>query len=206
MVHNKQPIATEELLEVTRKVLTGQIAREELARRPQELSKADHHSMLAYVGIALLLATRHKLDPANRILAPLSEVLYELTYKGSQADIGSDAPKDYRISDASLQKAASRLGLHKPGARGGHRRLTLSPPEPLQDLVEGNKGNPAVQKFLDDAAVGAERLRLRDEERRKKLEKERMCWDVLSAVRNIQKQHGPEGLRELLRQTQSALE
>lgn len=183
----------DDLLTVVKQVLTGKITREELAKRPEGVSKRAHRERLMCVGIALMLATRYMLDSSNRTQGALSNILCDLTYTGTQAEAEWREGSGEWISSADLQQAAARLGLHEPGVRGGHRLLTLTPPLPLQELVQELKHHPAVQEYMSGVDGYAEwQLSLQD--------------DVSRAINTISNRYGRRGLEELLHQARADLE
>lgn len=194
MAHQKRTLSDDDLLEAVEAVLTGQITRDQLSYQG-ELTPIDHRHTLAFVGIALVLATRYRINDEGRTLEPLSDILHTLVYKDTQAareyEIGMSL---YDVRSTLLQRSASMLGLHEPGSRSGMQGLVLNPPDALKELVAKHRNNPAVYKFLEDAGI-------RDDRAEVLVRQEAVC--VVTTFRN---KRGREGLEVLLEELRAALE
>lgn len=198
MRRNGRTLGDDKLLDIARQVLTGEIDREKLAQ-PGTLSPSDRRGMLAYVGVALMLVTRHGLDEDNRVTGGLANILYDLVYRGTQAEIEEDA-RDYdqnTVYASYLQQSARAQGLHLPGERG--QTLVLSPPPELQALVDELGVTPAVSQFMAAAVQGEQRAaRERDPQQ--------MQDRISGAIAGIEGTYGLEGVQELIAAAQRHLE
>lgn len=186
-------ITDADLHKVAEDVLTGKISREELAARHKELSPANYLHMLAYVGVTLIWATRHRLDDQDRVVTSFGETLLILMYKGTQAESDlNDGIYGGEMKNEHLRIAAVKRGLYKSGERG--QQVVLDPPDAIKELAGKHGDNPAVWEFMEAA-------NLRDDH-----SPAAMRQDAKRIVARLKAKHGLAGLPFLLEEVRAALE
>lgn len=169
------------MLKVARQFLTGKRKRSDLVtlERPQ----------LAYVAIAIMLASGYKLLSDNRrVDGALNNAIDYLVLKG----IRFEKPKrrDAAYYSHEVVKAALDLELYRPATRGGSRLLVLDPSPALLELVAEVRGNPAIQTFLKDVDVSIKQME--EEDRNQQIKN-----DVEQLVDKFMTDYGIPGLEIL---------
>lgn len=192
MARVNRSLDDKDLVKITEAVLTGEITREELARRGK-FTPVDHRDILAYVGVALMFATRFRLDNRNCVDGSLRDALYDLMYRNTWAEYEyNEGGVSYTVSRELLQVSAAQLELYPQGKRG--QSVVLDPPAALMELVEYHGNNPAIRAFLEDACLEDEGATVSIQHRARY---------VAEAFRN---RHGTGGLQVLLGEVQAILE
>lgn len=124
----------QEMLAIAKKVLTGEMKREEVAHLPM--------STKAYVGITLMLAARYHVRGSNVVEGSLAKALVAVTQSGLPISHAS------YVYNEPLREKAGALGLYFK-AKPGMREVKLNPPPEMERLIQEHKDERVLAEYFE---------------------------------------------------------
>jgi hypothetical protein len=131
-------INEKEMLEVARRVLTGELTRNDLPTLPSK--------QRVYAAFTMLLALRYELNAQNELGIGLEKALRDIVLQGHETQTSWGG----QVTGIRIREDATGMGLYSKGTADNRSRVTLTPPDHLVDLVMRHRNHPAVERFRQE--------------------------------------------------------